>query len=147
MSASGPASRNRIYFRLQRAAHVLKKQADEALLAGGGLTAAQAGALMIIGRNAPVSQRRVAGILQQNESAMTAMVRRLLALGYVERQRAPDDVRRWDLSITASGSQALAEAGPVFEALNAAIEDVLKPDEIALLARMLDAIIEIRSSG
>jgi DNA-binding MarR family transcriptional regulator len=140
MKKRSPAAENRIFFKLQRAAHSLKKRADDALLAAGELTTAQAAALMIIGQNAPVSQREIAQSLQQNESAMTAMIRRLLALGYVERQRAADDVRRWDLSITEAGENALKQGAPAFGQVNSAIETALSSKEITELARMLDAI-------
>ena len=50
MKKRSPAAENRIFFKLQRAAHVLKKRADDALLAAGELTTAQAAALMIIGQ-------------------------------------------------------------------------------------------------
>ena len=143
MNKQSPAAENRIFFKLQRAAHSLKKRADDALLSAGEITTAQAAALMIIGQNAPISQREVAKILQQNESAMTAMVRRLLALGYVERQRAADDVRRWDLSITTAGADALKSAGPAFGGVNTEIEAALSPDEIAELARLLGKLVDL----
>ena len=143
MSKRSPAAENRIFFKLQRAAHSLKKRADDALLSAGEITTAQAAALMIIGQEAPVSQREVAKLLQQNESAITAMVRRLMALGYIERQRAKDDVRRWDLSVTAAGSDALKNAGPAFGGVNTAIEAALSPDEIAELARLLGKLVDL----
>lgn len=140
MSNNGTAAESRIFFNLQRAAHSLKKRADYALLAEGEITTAQAAALMIIGQRAPVSQREVARILEQNESAMTAMVRRLMALGYVDRQRATDDVRRWDLLITTAGANALKQARAAFGEVNRAIEARLSPHEIAELARLLNLL-------
>ena len=57
-------------------------------------------------------------------------------------QRAADDVRRWDLSITTAGEDALKQAAPAFGQVNNAIEAALSPNEIAELARMLNAIAE-----
>lgn len=141
MSRSGPVSKHRIFFRLQRAAHALKKRADTALFAEGGVTTAQTAALMIIDQQGPISQREIARILDQNESAITAMVRRLMALEYVERERSEQDSRRWDLKITETGRRTLNHALPAFAQVNELIENRLTAAEIALLARLLDAVL------
>ncbi|QKG70528.1 MarR family winged helix-turn-helix transcriptional regulator [Erythrobacter mangrovi] len=143
MAESSSAAAHRIYFRLQRAAQALKKRADEALSTDGELTTAQAAVLMIIRQNGPVSQREVARILQHNESAMTAMVQRLLALGHVERRRSLHDVRRWELSVTLAGQAALLRATSAFSEVNHALESALVHEELATLARLLDSIIEM----
>lgn len=134
---TGPAAEHRIFFKLQRTAHLLKKRADDALLAAGGLTTAQTAALLVIDEKGPVSQREVARVLEQNESAITAMVRRLITLGHVARSRSKDDVRRWDLTVTNAGKDALLKAGLAFGGVNLEIEARLSPDEIEVLARTL----------
>jgi DNA-binding MarR family transcriptional regulator len=140
MNVTGSAAQHRIFFKLQRAAHLLKKRADDALLAAGGLSTAQAAALLVIDEKGPVSQREVARVLEQNESAMTAMVRRLITLDYVARTRSKDDVRRWDLTITSAGKDALRDASPAFGEVNQAIEARISSVEIEGLARTLNLL-------
>ncbi|RMB08669.1 MarR family winged helix-turn-helix transcriptional regulator [Eilatimonas milleporae] len=144
------AKTHKLYFLLQTTAAALKRAADDALIDGAGVTAAQAAVLGLIDSNRPASQKRIAGQLRQNESAMTQMVTRLIAMGLVARNRADHDKRQWQLTLTPAGERAKAEARAAFAAVNAAMDAVMDGDTAACLATTLDAIfqkVETRTAG
>lgn len=137
------AHRHRLYFRLQRATHLLKKAADRELIAAADVTTAQASVLMIVAGGADgagVTQNHIAGLLGQNESAVTAMIARLRGLGYVERQRSPADARAWLLRVTKKGEQALANMSKPFGEINKRFDQALDGADAADLAATLDRI-------
>lgn len=135
------AHRHRLYFRLQRTAHILKKAADRRLIEAAGITTAQAAALAVIAsEHQGVTQKHVAEQLGQNESAITAMVARLEKLGYAKRQRHPDDARARVLRVTAKGEEALdAMTGP-FRSVNRRLDKALVDHSAEEMAAMLDSI-------
>ncbi|HOB15232.1 MAG TPA: MarR family transcriptional regulator [Novosphingobium sp.] len=140
MDALSPAQRDRLFFRLQRVAHRLRKRADQAMFEGGGITVAQAAALGIIARSDGATQRHVARALDINESAVTTMVLRLEALGLVTRQRSTADSRAMVLRLTPDGTIALDKARNAFDAINAAIDAQFNDRTSAALAARLDRL-------
>jgi len=133
------ASKSRLYHRLQLAAHRLQKSADRAVLAAAEITTAQAAVLMLVAGGA-VSQREVATQLGLNESAVTAMARRLLGMGLLERVRDEADARAWQLRLSDDGRTALKRIDLPFKRINQTIESVLSPEEIAHFADYLRRI-------
>ncbi len=131
------ASKTRIYQRLQLAAHRVQKSADRVVLAAADITTAQAAVLSVVAARGAVSQREAAAQLGVNESGMTAMVRRLLAMGLLERVRDEEDPRAWQLRLSDGGRAALKRIEQPFRGINQRIEAVLTPDEIARLADYL----------
>ena len=123
------ASKSRLYHRLQLAAHRLQKSADRAVLAAAEITTAQAAVLTLVASGA-VTQREVATQLGLNESAVTAMARRLLGMGLLERVRDEADARAWQLRLSDDGRTALKRIELPFKRINQTIETVLSPEEI-----------------
>jgi MarR family transcriptional regulator, organic hydroperoxide resistance regulator len=141
------ASKHRLYFLLQRAAHGLKKEADAALKTAAGLTTAQAAVMSIIVGEGAVSQRKIAQMLLQQESAITAMAERLLKAGYITKTRSATDARAVELEATDAGRAALAEIRPSFQAVNALLDESFSPNDIARLAAGLKRVIDRLDAG
>lgn len=133
----------RIYHRLQIAAHRLKTFADRDGLAHAGVTAAQSGAMFVIALKPGATQRDVAKALHQRESAVTTMVSRLIAGGFVRRDRAKTDGRAWTLSLTPKGERALETVKDRTRAMNAKLKAAMGEADHAALARALDAIMAV----
>ena len=131
------ASETRLYHRLQIAAHRAQKAADRALMEAAGVTTAQSAVLTVTSLSEPATQRHVAEQLGINESAMTAMVTRLLRMGLLDRSRDPDDVRAWRLVLTAEGRAALKRIKAAFKPINRTFEQTLSEPEITDLADRL----------
>lgn len=136
-----PASRNRLYFLLQRTAHVLKVNADARLKSECGLTTAQVAALNLIAERAPVAQNAIARELGQKESAITAMVKRLETQGLLTKHRAPHDDRAWALEPTATGLAALKAARPAFHEINRIMDQSMSALETKAVAGALVTIL------
>lgn len=135
------ASEHRLYFLLQLVAHRMKKKADGVLVETAGITTAQSAVMGIIVKDGPVSQREIARTLSQNESAVTAMSKRLLKAGYIKRTRSSTDARAWELTATRSGSESLSNMRQAFKGVNDVLDGTMTPDEIAALAGNLKDIL------
>ncbi|MEM9054370.1 MAG: MarR family transcriptional regulator [Pseudomonadota bacterium] len=136
------AAKHRLYFLLQRAAHVLKKEADAALSEAGGMTTSQAAVLAILRSQGPSTQRFLADKLQQRESAITTMADRLMKAGYISRRRSPKDARAWQLAMTDDGHQALEAIREPFKAINAELDAAFPDKNIDTVAKGLAQIID-----
>ncbi|MGD1935581.1 MAG: MarR family winged helix-turn-helix transcriptional regulator [Candidatus Phaeomarinobacter sp.] len=136
-----PASQHRLYFLLQRTAHALKVDADTRLKSASGLTTAQVAALNLIAERAPVAQNVIARELNQKESAITAMVKRLEAQGLLTKRRASHDDRAWALEPSPAGLAALNAAKPAFNEINTMIDENTSRTEARQMARVLTGIL------
>lgn len=134
------ASKLRIYHRLQIAAHRVQKAADRVVLEAAGVTTAQAAVLSVIAAEREATQRSVARQLGINESAITAMVARLMNMNLVERIRDRDDARTWRLRLTAEGRAGLKRIEAPFRRINERIEATIEAGELELLAAWLGRI-------
>ncbi len=136
------AHKTRVFHALQLASHKLHKLADQELGATTELTVAQAAALSVLRAEADAgrkgaTQKHVALALGQNESAVTAMVSRLVSMGYVTRSRSTRDARRWELALTREGQAALKATRAPFAKVNQLIDSTLSREEVRQLADML----------
>lgn len=129
-----------IYHRLQLAAHSMKKSADRALMEAANVTTAQSAVLSIVDSGKNVSQKEVAGKLGLNESAMTAMVSRLTRLGYLSKERKPEDARAWVLTVTEEGQAALKRIRVPFNEINRQIDSMFDDERQDDFAHMLDRL-------
>ena len=136
------ASKNRIYFLLQRAAHRLKTEADAVLSEACGLTTAQAAVMAIVAEDGPVTQKHIALMLSQRESAITAMAARLVKAGFITKKRSASDSRAFDLAITEAGETALSATRTAFGAINAKLDEDISSAEMDVLASQLEKILE-----
>ena len=69
----------------------------------GGLTAAQADALLVIGQAGPLSLKELGELLIAEAGHPSRLVDRLVEAGLVERRPAAEDRRRVELSLTTKG--------------------------------------------
>lgn len=137
----------RLYHVLQLAARRLHTVADRRGLEVARITAAQAGALFVIADSPGTTQRAIAAALGQKESAITAMVSRLLAAGFVAREPSLDDGRAWSLFLTPSGEKALTSIRRELDHLNDTLLTLLGRARLDALARDLRTIAEAELSG
>ena len=131
----------RFYSRLQIAAHVLKKSSDRQLLEVAGVTTAQMSALGIIASEETTTQTRLAAELGLNDSAITAMVRRLIDLKMVARVRDDTDGRAWLLKLTKPGAEAVKKASAITDQTSAKVDELLGAKTIATVVAAMELII------
>jgi MarR family transcriptional regulator, organic hydroperoxide resistance regulator len=139
-----PAGRERLYHLLQTAAHRLKTRADRDSQGVAGISAAQAAVMFVIQREGGATQRRVSEQLKLNESAVTAMVGRLMEAGLVDRAPSATDGRAWTVSLTDTGTAALEIFRVSLDAMNAEITAALGGEEaVVRFAEGLRALLEM----
>jgi DNA-binding MarR family transcriptional regulator len=134
------ASDQRVLHLLQLAAHRVRTHGDRSGIAVAGVTMAQAGALFAIHSKPGATQRELARMLKQGESAVTAMVTRLLEAKLVERRTSAVDERAWSLFLTPKGAKALLELRKLLNEMNARLTDALGEDGVQQLAAALRLI-------
>ena len=126
---------------LQLAAHKLQKQADRRMASTTNVTSSQVAVLNFLKDNSGAAQKQVAAELGQNESAITAMVGRLLREGFVERVRSSEDSRAWNLFITTSGKKQLAKSLKAFEPVEVIFGNALTDRQRQHLVVSLNALL------
>ena len=72
-----------------------------------GLDVRQYGLLLVLATEGPLSQGELAEWVRTDRTTMVALVDGLEALGYVKRERNPEDRRAYRLTLTADGKRAL----------------------------------------
>jgi len=131
----------RFYSRLQIAAHALKKGSDRQLLEVAGVTTAQMSALAIVATEKTTTQTRLATELGLNDSAITAMVRRLIDLKMVTRVRDDKDGRAWLLKLTETGAQAVRKTDSIVDQTSSRVDELLGKKTIATVVAAMELII------
>lgn len=127
MKNQGTAASRRLYFRLQRTASRLRAVADVRCREAAGVSAAQAGALLVIASEEGSSQRRIAELLEQRETAVTTMIDRLEERGLVERRLSGTDGRAWAVHLTDAGRRAVSAIHTELRELNRSLDEALGP--------------------
>ena len=113
-----------------------------AVSAPHGLPTGSLTVLALIAANPGSSQTALAGRAGLNKSALVGIVEGLEQRGFVDRDRAASDRRRYRVSVTAEGEQAMRALFALVDREEQPIRDALgKRDMIALLA-LLDRAIE-----
>jgi MarR family transcriptional regulator, organic hydroperoxide resistance regulator len=135
------ASRQRLYHRLQLAAHHLRKAADRAVGEAVGLSTAQVSVLSVLAQERKATQRTIARELGLNESAVTPMVGRLLGLGMIVRKPDENDARAWSLELSEAGKDVIVRVKAPFSVINGILDDEFNPEEITEISASLQRII------
>jgi DNA-binding MarR family transcriptional regulator len=106
-----------------------------------GLTHPQYLVMLALWQYAPLSVRRLSELLQLDPGTLSPLLKRLEAIGYLRRQRNPEDERSLAITLTAAGRElrGRAEQIPpaVVERLGMPIEELRMVH--AALARVIAA--------
>ena len=121
--------------------HQLLMERIDAVLRPRGLTFARYEVLQLLSftRAGQLSMTRLGSLLQVHPTSVTSAVDRLVAQGYVERRRSPDDGRGILAVLTDEGRRAATEAT---DRLNAEVfsEPGLAPDAVRSLTSLLGGL-------
>ena len=132
----------RLYSRLQIAAQQMRKVTDRQLVEVAGITAPQLGVLTRVSAAEELNQTSLARDLRLNDSAITAMVKRLIGLDMLEKTRSRSDSRAWVLKLTGEGEAAIDRASSAMLSINQRIDTEFGPgkldDFVAKLNRIID---------
>ena len=132
----------RIYFLLQQATHLIRKESDRELMETTGITTPQAAVLSLVNDEESVSQKKIAETLSVNESAVTTMVGRLEKEGFIAREPCPDNWRAKQIRLTSKGEDAITGIQEISARMNSKLKDLIGGDQVRQLAASLGSIIE-----
>ncbi|GAC1341796.1 MAG: MarR family winged helix-turn-helix transcriptional regulator [Acetobacteraceae bacterium] len=115
---------------VQRAARRLARRFDDALRPFG-LTSGQFSLMMALDRPAPPSMGALAALLAVDRTTLTAAVKPLRRRGLVTQTADAADRRSRLLTLTQAGQDLLADAVPVWEQTQSALDAALvEPDRL-----------------
>ena len=130
----------RLVFLLNVAHRRVQRYVEAKMAAKGGLTAAQSGALFVLGQANGTLIGEAAEALDLAPSAMTGLIDRMSRAELVERRPDPRDGRALRLYLTDKGQEAREEAKAGVEGLNAHLTEGFTDDEIAVVSRWLSSL-------
>ena len=111
-----------------------------------GLPTGSLTVLALIAANPGSSQTALAGRAGLNKSALVGIIDQLERRRLVERDRAANDRRRYQVSVTPEGERTIDELFAVVTAEEASVRDALGERDMATLLRLLDRAIEALES-
>lgn len=106
----------------------------------GGVTAAQAGLLFVLGRRDGMLMGEAGAALDLGMPGISGLSDRMIGAGLIEKRADPNDGRAWRLWLTASGRKALARSKAGVAELNARLTDGFTDAEIEIVARWLTGL-------
>ncbi|MCF4165282.1 MarR family transcriptional regulator [Zavarzinia compransoris] len=136
------SSTPRLFHLLNRARNAAFKTADGELLTRLDVTAAQLGALFVLGETPDCTPGDLAERLDLNASAVTGLAERLERAGLIRRRPHETDRRVTLLALTRAGRDRIAAARPLMTAVNARLTEGFTAEEVALVARFLETAAE-----
>ena len=113
-----------------------------AVSAPHGLPTGSLTVLALIAANPGSSQTALAGRAGLNKSALVGIVEGLEQRGFVDRDRAASDRRRYRVSVTAEGEQAMRALFALVDREEQPIRDALGTRDMITLLALLDRAIE-----
>jgi MarR family transcriptional regulator, organic hydroperoxide resistance regulator len=132
----------RLFFLIHRAHRAMFVHGDAIALDELGVTTSQLGALYFIAGHEGCSLSDVANVLDMNNSAVTAIARRLETSGVLRRAPNPEDGRGTRLFTTDKGKTVRAQSLAVIRRLTAELTAGFSAAEIDLVLRFLNSIVD-----
>ena len=108
--------------------------------AGEALTPGEFGLLVLVERNAGLSQTALSRALAIDRSTLVPILNRLQARGFLVRHASPTDGRTHALALTAAGEKALAKFVRLVKAHEKRITAGLSAAETRALIELLDKV-------
>lgn len=108
--------------------------------AGEALTPGEFGLLVLVERNAGLSQMALAHALGIDRSTLVPILDRLQTRGLLVRQRSPTDGRTHALALTQAGAKAQARFARLVRAHEKRIAADLSPAEVRTLIELLERV-------
>lgn len=131
-----------LFFRLNLAQRVLMKSVDREIREKIGVSATQVAALMYLIKHDGCLLVDLSRELLQTKSAITTLVERMEKNGFIHKVPSPIDKRASQLFLTSKGTEMCKLALPFVAAYDKNIMEEFKQDELEIVARFLNKIIE-----
>jgi DNA-binding MarR family transcriptional regulator len=97
--------------------------------------------LMILNKNAKISQNELANLIFKDNASITRMIELMVKKGYLLRTLHQEDRRKFNLEITDKGIKTIELIEPIVQLNRQTALNGLSLEEISLLDKMLNKII------
>ena len=131
-----------LFFRLNLAQRVLMKSVDKEIQEKIGVSATQVAALMYLIQHDGCLLVDLSRELLQTKSAITTLVERMERNGFIQKMPSLKDKRASQLFLAPKGKDKLKQALPLVASYNQSIMELFKPDELEIVLRFLNIIID-----
>lgn len=142
MSEKKIVTDKRIFYKLNMAQRLLLKYVDNENINQLGVPTAQIAALFYLLKHDGCLFKDLSKILSQNKSATTTLVERMEKNGLIIKKKSQSDGRASHLFLTDKGRDISEKAKPRVVELNHRLLGPFTDDEIKIVHRFLDSIIE-----
>ena len=132
----------RLFFLLNMGQHKLYQHVDKRCEKEAGAPVAQVAALLFLVKRDGCLLKELGKALNLNNSAMTGLSNRLEANGLANKKPCSVDGRASRLYITAKGRDVLSASFPLMNEMNERIQAQFSPEELDVVARFLNHLIE-----
>jgi DNA-binding MarR family transcriptional regulator len=131
-----------LFFLLHDVARLIRVEADKRARVHG-MTRAQWGLVLMLGRNPGISQKEMADLLEVEPISVARLVDRLAAGGMVERRADEQDRRIWRLHLLPAATSLLCEIRREREALTSFVATGITQ---AQRATMVEALLRMKAN-
>lgn len=105
-----------------------------------GIVSSHGGILSLLFERGEVSMSELAAFTQRDPSTVTALVKKLVAMGLVKTRRCPTDRRSVVVALTPQGEGVRADFDAISMRLMAPWRDGVDPEELAVAMRVLATV-------
>lgn len=142
MSEIKTGTDKRLFYKLNVAQRLLLKYADRKSRRALGVSITQTGALFYLMKNDGCLFKDLSEILMQNKSAITTLVERMEKNGLIIKKKSEIDGRASNIFLTDKGRDISKNALSLMADFNHGILDKFTKDEVVIIHRFLDTIME-----
>ncbi len=139
---SDNSSSHQLFFKLNLAQRLLMKAVDREIREHIGVSATQGAALLYLEQHDGCLLVDLSRELLQNKSAVTTLVERMEKNGLINKVPSPTDKRASQLFLTPKGKELCTQSLPFVASYDHIIMEEFKVDELEVVARFLNTIID-----
>ncbi len=132
----------RLFYKINMAQRLLFKYADREMTTRLGVPIAQTAALFYLMKHDGCQLKALSDLLMQNKSATTTLVERMEKNGLIIKKRSETDGRASNIYLTNKGRDIGTAAQPLANQYNQKLMKPFSSNEIEVIHRFLDHIVE-----
>ncbi|GAA5316715.1 MAG: MarR family transcriptional regulator [Candidatus Pelagadaptatus aseana] len=132
----------RLFFLMNMAQHRVFRFADNKSVELLDIPVSQVAAMLYVAKNEGCLQKDLSQALGLNNSAVTGLAKRMEARALIQRQPCNIDGRATRLYLAERGRETLPQVFPLIAQLNELLAADFSDDEIAVVMRFLNKVIE-----
>lgn len=137
----------RLFYKFNRAQHLLYHHVEKELLSALGITPIQLGAIFFLLSHDGCLQKDLASGLHLNKPAVTGLVSRMENAGLILKQGSSRDGRAVHIRLTGKAQKLASRAFPLLEKFNKEITKGFSEENVRVIHEFLDSIIQRLAKG